>query len=164
MTRRVRSLLLLVLFAGLSALAFLFDRRLPDVAGHARAIDGDSLRIGDAEIRLYGIDAPEHRQTCLRAGEPWSCGAQATRALQVALAGKNIVCRPRERDRYDRFVAVCEADGEDLAALMVRQGHAIAHGAYNAEEREARDARRGLWSSSFENPSAWRARHPRPLS
>ena len=32
--------------------------------GPVRVIDGDSLRRGDAEIRLSGIDAPEYRQSC----------------------------------------------------------------------------------------------------
>jgi hypothetical protein len=27
-------------------------------------IDGDSLRSGDSEFRLFGIDAPEYSQTC----------------------------------------------------------------------------------------------------
>jgi len=38
---------------------------------------------------------------------------------------------------------------------------AVAYGAYQAEERDAHEARRGVWASSFERPAAWRARHPR---
>ena len=44
---------------------------------------------------------------------------------------------------------------------MIRGGFAVAYGAYEADEREARDARRGIWASDFETPSAWRAKHPR---
>ena len=35
---------------------------IPD--GPVKVIDGDSLRRGDIEIRLSGIDAPEFLQTC----------------------------------------------------------------------------------------------------
>lgn len=35
-------------------------------AGLARAKDGDSLMVGDTEVRLFGIDAPEFDQTCKR--------------------------------------------------------------------------------------------------
>jgi endonuclease YncB( thermonuclease family) len=62
---------------------------------------------------------------------------------------------------YGRTVAVCFVGALDLGAAMVKGGFAMAYGAYEADEREARDARRGVWSSSFERPAAWRARHPR---
>ena len=46
---------------------------------------------------------------------------------------------------------------------MVRSGHARdyarhSHGRYAAAEREAREARRGLWAGEFENPGEWRKR------
>ena len=42
--------------------------------GEARAIDGDTLQLGDMRLRLHGIDAPELRQTCENAaGAIWSC-------------------------------------------------------------------------------------------
>ncbi|MCG6858694.1 MAG: hypothetical protein LJE67_11590, partial [Salaquimonas sp.] len=36
---------------------------------------------------------------------------------------------------------------------------AIAYGGYEAEEAEARKARRGMWAFKFERPSDWRRRH-----
>ncbi|QLP98364.1 MAG: hypothetical protein HZY79_14655 [Rhodoblastus sp.] len=45
---------------------------------------------------------------------------------------------------------------------MVRAGAAVAYGAYEREEAEARDARRGVWSSRFDRPQDWRAAHPHP--
>jgi endonuclease YncB( thermonuclease family) len=45
----------------------------------------------------------------------------------------------------------------------VREGHAVDYyqGGYQAAEREARTARRGLWRGDFERPQDWRRRHPR---
>jgi endonuclease YncB( thermonuclease family) len=62
---------------------------------------------------------------------------------------------------FGRTVAVCFAGEINLGAAMVRAGQAVAYGAYQGEEREACEARRGVWASSFEHPAVWRARHPR---
>ena len=97
----------------------------------------------------------------MRAGLAWRCGVEAANVMRRMVAGREIRCRPREQDRYGRTVAACFAGGLDLGAAMVKGGFAVAYGAYAADEREARDARRGVWSSSFERPAAWRARHPR---
>jgi endonuclease YncB( thermonuclease family) len=147
--------------AGLAAAGWLAGRQTPQVAGVARIIDGDSLEVAGVEIRLYGIDAPEYRQYCFRRGRPWACGVEATRALRAMIANRPVACRAREQDRYGRTVAVCSVGGVDLGAAMVSAGHAVAYGAYDAEERTARDARRGIWSSTFDRPAVWRARHPR---
>src|SRR5262245_58219305 len=51
------------------------------LAGTAHVIDGDTIAIGDARIRLEGIDAPESGQTCKRKWfGSWACGAAATEA------------------------------------------------------------------------------------
>ena len=36
--------------------------------GLAHSKDGDSLMVGNREVRLFGIDAPEFDQTCTRKG------------------------------------------------------------------------------------------------
>jgi endonuclease YncB( thermonuclease family) len=77
------------------------------------------------------------------------------------IGGRTVACRAREQDRYGRTVAVCSVGGLELNAAMVAAGQAVAYGAYEAEERTAREARRGIWSSRFESPAAWRAKHPR---
>lgn len=163
MTGRAASVMITALLVALLAgLGWYLDQRRPSLSGHVRVIDGDSLVIDGTEIRLYGIDAPEYRQTCQRGGEAWSCGIEARRALQAMVSGRTVTCRPRDEDRYGRLIASCEAAGNDLGATMIKGGHAVSLGAYDVDEREARAARRGVWSSNFERPAAWRARHPRP--
>jgi endonuclease YncB( thermonuclease family) len=153
--------------AGLAAAGLLHERHpvridgAGKIVGLARVIDGDSLVVAGVEIRLYGIDAPEYRQLCLRGGQPWPCGLHALLALRAMTGSRRVECVAREVDRYDRTIAVCSAGGVELNAAMVEAGNAVAYGAYEAEERAARNARRGIWSSSFEYPAVWRAKHPR---
>jgi endonuclease YncB( thermonuclease family) len=147
--------------AGITAAGWFAQRQTQEIVGPVRIIDGDSLVVGGVEIRLYGIDAPEYRQYCFRRGRPWRCGVEATRALRALIADRPVACRAREQDRYGRTVAACAAGGVDLSAAMVASGHAVAYGAYDAEERSAREARRGIWSSNFDRPAAWRAKHRR---
>jgi endonuclease YncB( thermonuclease family) len=134
--------------------------------GNAKVIDGDSLRVGDAEIRLNGIDAPEYRQTCKdNSGEQYSCGKRAADVLRRLVKGQQVSCRSLEADRYGRAVSECKAGTTDLNREMVRLGWAVAYRRHSANyagaEREAKAERRGIWAGSFEEPEAWRARnHP----
>jgi endonuclease YncB( thermonuclease family) len=160
--RRLHYILIWIAIAVVVAVAaWLKQRADENLIGAARVIDGDSLWVSATEIRLYGIDAVELHQTCTRAGRPWNCGAEAAGALRTAIAGREISCSSREQDRYGRTVAVCRAGGLDLGAAMIKGGYAVSYGAYEADEREARDARRGIWASQFDPPGVWRQRNPR---
>lgn len=132
--------------------------------GKARAKDGDSLRVGRREVRLWGIDAPEFDQSCDRDGRSWDCGRAARAALASRVDGRVIVCVARDRDAYRRAVSVCRIEGRSLNEWMVRQGWAVDYrrysgGAYAAAERQAAKARRGIWSGRFERPDRYRQRH-----
>lgn len=146
------------------------------ITGAVRVVDGDSLEIGAARIRLFGIDAPELRQLCRTAdGNDVTCGLAARDTLSKLIGGRAVACAPAEKaPSYDRTVAVCTVKSDssdtgretDLSEAMVRAGHAIelkahSHGRYSAAEREARDARRGIWAGTFERPSEWRQRTTR---
>lgn len=162
MVRRMRdAMTAAVVVIVVAALARFVDDLRPPVTGPARVVDGDSLVVDGQDIRLEGIDAPELAQTCLRGEQVWRCGRDAATALRRMVADRHVSCRGREKDRYGRLLAVCNAGGVDLNAAMVKAGYAVAYGNYLADERDARDARRGLWASQFEQPAAWRARHPR---
>jgi endonuclease YncB( thermonuclease family) len=127
------------------------------------AIDGDSFKAGDIEIRLYGIDAPEYRQTCRdKSGTAQACGKLARDALSKLIGTRNITCTTMDRDRYGRQVSACRDGSIDINREMVRQGWAIAYRRHALEyvsaEREAKTAGRGIWAWSFEKPEDYRNR------
>jgi endonuclease YncB( thermonuclease family) len=130
------------------------------VNGRAEIIDGDSFRIGSAEIRLFGADAPEGRQQCTRNGSPWRCGDAAASELRRLTVGRDVVCMPRDKDDYGRIVATCRAGNVDLAGAMVSAGFAVAYRRYSDdyvdEESAARGAKRGVWAGEFERPEEFR--------
>ena len=100
-----------------------------DLEGRVEVIDGDTISLDGPtpRIRLYGIDAPESRQTCeTAAGAKFLCGSRSADALQE-LVGRNgrALCQQTDRDRYGRIVAVCTVGGKDLSAEFVRGGWAV---------------------------------------
>lgn len=131
------------------------------VNGQAQVVDGDTLRVGAERVRLFGIDAPEASQTCQRDGAAWRCGEESTRQLASLVQGNSVECQASGRDAYGRLLAVCFSDGFELNRTMVEQGWAVAFrkysDAYVAEEAEAKSARRGIWSSSFDLPQDYRS-------
>lgn len=145
------------------------------VAGTARVVDGDTLRVDGRTFRLWGIDAPEIVQPCQRDGLTYACGRSAAAYLRTLLspaiptgdrtldaASAQVVCVPRASDQYGRPAALCRAGSMDLGAEMVRAGWALVlvrHGTdYAPEEEDARSNLRGLWAGSFDTPWEWRAK------
>ncbi len=130
------------------------------LSGRAQIIDGDSFEIGDTGVRLFGVDAPEGRQSCTRDGREWACGTEAERKLRSLVGDRTVSCTRRDVDTYGRTVAVCRSGSVDLAAEMARSGLATAYRRYSNdyvdEENEARGARRGMWAGDFESPESYR--------
>ena len=131
------------------------------VAGPAFAqtiTDGDTIKQDGVIYRLWGIDAPEAKQLC---PDGWPAGSLATTRLQALTAGRSIVCQEKDRDRYGRIVAICRASGEDLGAIMVREGMAWAFMRYSADyvgqEAKAKADRLGIHSHDCQPAWEWRA-------
>lgn len=144
---------------GLVALiAARFDDGGRQTAGAALVNDGDSLTLGKERVRMRGIDAPEYNQTCAKDGATYPCGRRSREALTRLIAGRTVVCRGSDRDRYGRLLGRCSAGGTDLNREQVRAGWAVAYGDYEDEEAAARAAGIGLWAGDFERPRDWRAR------
>ena len=132
------------------------------IVGRASVIDGDTIEIRGQRIRLFGIDAPEGRQTCTDAqGVAYRCGQKAAQALDYRISDGVVTCEPKDRDRYGRIVAVCRAYGEDLSAWMAGLGWALAFRRYSTQyvpaEELAERRKAGMWSGQFVPPWEWRA-------
>lgn len=89
------------------------------ISGKVRHVtDGDSLYIGreQAQIRLWGVDAPE-------SDEP---GYQAAKSALTRFAyGKRLKCRKITNDKYGRIVARCFLkDGREINRMMIESGTA----------------------------------------
>jgi endonuclease YncB( thermonuclease family) len=135
----------------------------PKLVGIPRIVDGDTLIINAAHIRLQSIDAPETDQVCLDAkGARWTCGIEARDRLKEHVVGREISCVDKGTDRYHRTLAICWLAGEDLNRWLVREGLALAYAQYSRlyadSEAEARNASRDLWSGAFIAPWDWRHR------
>ena len=122
-------------------------------------LDGDTLKIGDQRVRLWGIDAPEIHQEC----NGWLAGIEASRKLRELVNGRNVVCENRGYDRYGRMIGLCRADGVDIQAAMVRAGMAWAFVKYSRDyveqEAAAKTDRLGVHAHGCEPAWEWRAKH-----
>jgi endonuclease YncB( thermonuclease family) len=126
--------------------------------------DGDTVKLSDGRrVRFIGINTPEmaHHGTRI---QPYAEIARTS--LQKALEpGGNMLTLQygRERkDHYGRLLAHAYlGDGENVAVLLLRQGHATtlvvppntaAAICYQQIENEARSAGRGLWQLAAYQP------------
>lgn len=131
------------------------------VGGPTQVVDGDTLIVAGQRVRLQGIDAPEGKQSCRRAGQRYPCGVEATQALRRQIGMGTVICTIHGTDRYGRALGVCaDANGTDLNRWLVRRGWALAYRRYSTEyvpeEDQARAAQAGLWAGKFVQPWAWR--------
>ena len=96
------------------------------VSGAAQVADGDTLDFGGTQFDLAGIDAPELAQQCLRAGETWGCGAEASSVLASFVEGKQLACQAQSVSPSGVALGYCTAQEMDLGTLMVEAGLAVA--------------------------------------
>jgi endonuclease YncB( thermonuclease family) len=132
------------------------------LVGPARVVDGDTIELGAARVRLEGIDAPEAKQTCINArGRQWDCGRAASRELQQLVAKREVRCEADAKDDYGRLLGTCSVGDLDLNAQMIRNGLAWAFAKYSSTyvgvEKEARQARRGVFEVANLPPWEFRA-------
>tara|TARA_B100000029_G_scaffold115554_1_gene108034 strand:- start:101 stop:751 length:651 start_codon:yes stop_codon:yes gene_type:complete len=136
------------------------------ISGKAKVVDGDTITINRTKIRFSGIDAPEsyyygQTQYCQRPnGKIWACGKKATSKLKELINGQTVQCTDEGKDKYDRTLSICFANGVDLQSEMVRSGMAVAYLKYSRryenEMVEAMTQRAGMWSGNFLDPEDWR--------
>lgn len=136
-----------------------------EIRGTADVIDSDIITFGTQRVILWGVDAPEKRQTCQLNKEPWNCYDVAFRKLQLLAGRGEVVCKFQGGpDPFGRRFGICESGGQDLNAEMIRSGVALAFeeetDSYSGQMVEAIGAGVGLWQPGveFEEPWAFRRR------
>ena len=78
------------------------------ISGNAIVIDGDTIKIKGASIRLFGIDAPEKKQICYKDNKPYNCGHISTKFLKRLINDNvKVDCYYKNKDRYKRIIAKC---------------------------------------------------------
>lgn len=114
--------------------------------------DGDTLNVRcgakKERVRMLQVDTPERDDALYE---------EAGAALEALIARRRVELElgPEERDDYGRLLAYVFVHGENLNLAMIRDGWSpyfdrYGAGAYPDEfaaaERDARDARRGIWA------------------
>lgn len=142
-----------------------FAQDADTVTGKPEVIDADVLKFGPQRVILWGVDAPEQKQTCQMNGAQWGCYDVAKRRLQLLAGRGEVTCRlVGAPDPFGRHFGVCESGGQDLNAEMVKSGLALAFDDestdYEGAMAEAIGAGVGLWQVgvNFEEPWIFRRR------
>ncbi len=145
------------------------------ISGKAQVIDGDTIKIQDISVRLFGIDAPEKKQICTFESQPYKCGLESSQFLKKIIESSSYVdCSYRDFDRYKRIIGECVSHNKivnkktteslNLNYLMVRNGHAIDYrryskGKFSLAESLAKKEKKGIWRGKFEKPENWRRKY-----
>lgn len=110
-------------------------------------VDGETLRLGDRVIRLFGVNTPPRGTPC---GAVSDCGAAATAELARLTRDRALECRIHGRDNFGRGLGVCRAEGVEVNASLIAAGwgsaDASAVPALGPLEASARQGRRGMWA------------------
>ncbi|MBI3902557.1 MAG: thermonuclease family protein [Nitrosomonadales bacterium] len=138
-------------------------------------LDGDTVLVlrgqQKIKIRLSDIDAPEVGHAGMGVQPPNSQKAQdygmaSRKSLIDRVLKKQVQVNSRAVDDYGRLVAKIRLDGRSVNEEQVRRGmaweysHFHSDARYLALQREAQQARRGLWSMTDPQPPwQWRKAH-----
>jgi len=138
-----------------------------------RVVDGDTLKAEGHDItvkvRLVGIDAPETSKKKGSHGQPYS--QRATKYLAGLTLNKTVDIRGYGLDRYNRILGVIFLSGKNINLEMVRSGLAEVYRGmsphrfklipYWQAEKEAREAKKGMWvqGNKYVSPKEWRKTH-----
>lgn len=110
------------------------------------------------EIRMYGIDAPEYKQTG---------GKNALKCLIKLIKNKLVKVNKIDQDHYGRLIGKVFVGKNYINLEMVKRGQAHWYSKYAPKDKDLRDAELqarkhnlGLWSQrTVIVPSIWRKNH-----
>jgi endonuclease YncB( thermonuclease family) len=136
--------LLCMVVALMQAPAFAYSGKVVSVdEGDAITVLHDNKK---KRVRLYGIDAPEPRQ---------SYGKKAKEFLGSFVKGERVDIEPKKADKNGRTMGIVSLGGDNINELMVVNGQAWVHRPSCKEdfcekwvkmEEAAKATRAGLWS------------------
>ena len=129
--------------------------------GDVYVVDGDSLKLGEQNVRLAHIDAPEYYQTCKRVDKStYNCGIKAREKLKSLLKLGKLSCKTVGRDIYNRDMSECFAGRTNINLEMVRSGWAVVYksgdAAYLEAQADAKRAKLGIWQGKYMKPELYR--------
>ena len=150
-----------------------FSEETKTFFGKAEVIDGDTIRINEKKIRLFGIDAPEKKQFCKKDylnififsfKKNYPCGQISSEKLKKFLNNQIISCKVKnEKDRYKRYLGICYKRNRDINAWLVKNGYAVLYRKYSKkylnEEVYAKENKLGIWKGPFQMPWVWRKKN-----
>ncbi len=135
-----------------------------EVRGSVQVVDGDTLKMADKIIHLFGVDAPEIDQQCRIYRLEWPCGERAVVILERLIAGKPVRCEIAGQDEntvtnplqahcfnFENVNLNAAIIGAGMAVPILKQTRRYVSAGYSAQIQ-----RLGLWSGRFILPVQWR--------
>lgn len=124
-------------------------------------VDGDSLKLGNKNIRLAYIDAPEYYQTCKNAdGKEYDCGIKARENLINLVKLGALDCKIIGKDIYKRDMSECFVGNVNVNLEMVKSGWAVVYRSQNETylkaQEYAKSAKLGIWQGKYMKPELYR--------
>jgi micrococcal nuclease len=111
-----------------------------EISGRVRVIDGDTIVVNGAHVRLNGVDAPEVAHPYHEYDDPF--GPESREETRAIIGSQEVRCELSGEKSYERFVGICALpDGTDIGAEIIRRGLALdcarfSHGRYRQLEPE----------------------------
>ena len=114
-----------------------------EVTGPARVIDGDTIEIQGAIVRLFGIDAAETGQRCVTSKREFVRPGDTASDRLEALIKEGVTCKGDEFDAFGRLIGMCTTpSGTNINKTLVEEGLVWAFVKYSdtfvTEEQQAR--------------------------
>lgn len=126
-----------------------------EIVGTGEAIDGQTIRVNNDIVPLYGIESVAVETVCRDDSSGWHCGIEIRDALSNWLNGSTVRC---EAPQGNGSGMLCIRGKTNISAWLVEQGWArsIPQALFSAEQRDAMAANRGLWRTGFSPAKRWR--------
>lgn len=137
----------------IGACCYMYIRLKYWICGRAQAVSGNTIKIGNATIRINGIVALRRWQVVhFKSGETKNGFEYSKQALAKMVDGKRVCCRVTNwHGAYERIEGVCSIQFKDVGRRLVREGFVFADRGYGkryvSDENHARKNKKGFHSA-----------------